>query len=170
MTSGSNTGIPLQSIVDSQRPPLRLQLKPNAPQTGYVDGAWWPRSRVLTDELSTLLDVLVPRLGPVARVAFAPNEWDPVTEADGRAIRLASLRPQEKNVIRVSGSDGRQITLLVVPPGVPARAGSGALMLAARPATTQRPADILAAAGLPVAAPRNNAMMRPRMRTRHAPR
>jgi hypothetical protein len=21
----------------------RLRLKPKAPQTGYVDGAWWPR-------------------------------------------------------------------------------------------------------------------------------
>ena len=155
--------------MEFQQQPLRLQLKPNAPPTGYVDGGWWPRSRVLTDELAVLIGVLTARLGPVIRVAFAPDEWNPVAEMDGRAVRLVALRPQEKNIIRVSGSDGRQVTLLVVPPGVPERAGHGAMLLAARPATTERPADILAAAGLPVMAQRNNRMMRPRLRTRHAP-
>ena len=30
---------------------LRLRLKPKAPRTGYVDGAWWPRSHDLAAEL-----------------------------------------------------------------------------------------------------------------------
>jgi hypothetical protein len=30
------------SIVPAQTP--RLRLKPKAPQSGYVDGAWWPHS------------------------------------------------------------------------------------------------------------------------------
>jgi hypothetical protein len=154
--------------MDSPRWPLRLRLKPNAPPTGYVDGAWWPRSRVLTDELAALIDMLTTRVGPVIRIAFVPGEWAPMAVETDRAIRLVALRPQEKNIMRVSGSDGRQLTLLVVPPGVPERAGYGAMMLAARPATTQRPADILAAAGLPVVAQQNNRMMRPRLRTRHA--
>jgi hypothetical protein len=34
---------------------LRLKLKPKAPTTGYVDGAWWPRSRDLSAELPALL-------------------------------------------------------------------------------------------------------------------
>ena len=29
----------------------RLRLKPKAPQSGYVDGAWWPRSDDLPAEL-----------------------------------------------------------------------------------------------------------------------
>jgi Family of unknown function (DUF5994) len=28
----------------------RLRLKPKAPQSGYVDGAWWPHSEDLTAE------------------------------------------------------------------------------------------------------------------------
>ena len=43
----------------------RLRLKPKAPQTGYVDGAWWPRSDDLTTELPDLLAVLSVRLGPI---------------------------------------------------------------------------------------------------------
>lgn len=155
MTSGSHTDIA----------PLRVRLKPNAPPTGYVDGAWWPRSRELTDELAALTDVLAIRLGPVVRVAFAANAWNPVAEVDGRAIRLTPLRRREKNVVRVSGSDGRQITLLVVPPEAPSEAARDAVLLAARRANPDLPADILAASGLlPLATQQKTS--RPRLRTR----
>jgi len=158
--------------VDSPRQLLRLRLKPNAPPTGYVDGAWWPRSRELTDELVALTDVLAVRLGPVVRVAFASAAWNPVAEVDDRAVQLTALRPQEKNIVRVSGSDGRQITLLVVPPEAPGEAGHDAIMLAARRANADGPADILAATGLrPVAAQQNvRKTWRPRLRTRRPQR
>jgi uncharacterized protein DUF5994 len=172
VTSGSHTDIASQATVDSPRPPLRLRLKPNGPPTGHVDGAWWPRSRDLTDELAALTDVLAARLGPVARLAFASEAWNPVADVDGRAVRLTALRPREKNIVRVSGSDGRRITLLVVPPEAPDEAGNDAVMLAARRANSDEPADILAATGLlPVAAqPNAHKPRRPRLRTRRAPR
>jgi len=167
--SGSHTGIALPITVDAPRP-LRLRLKPNAPPTGYVDGAWWPRSRELTDELAALTDVLSIRLGPVTRVAFTAAAWHPVAQVDDPAIRLTSLRPQEKNVVRVSGSDGRQLTLLVVPPEAPDEAGHNAVMLAARRANSDEPADILAATGLLPVAAQQNVHKRPRLRTRHPQR
>jgi Family of unknown function (DUF5994) len=169
MTSGSDTDITRQATVDLPRPRLRLRLKPKAPPTGYVDGAWWPRSRDLTDELAELTDVLAVRLGPVVRVAFAPSAWNPVTDVAGHPIQLAALRPQEKNVVRVSGSDGRQITLLVVPPQAPGQAGHDAVMRAARHANSDEPADILAANGLlPAAAQhKRRGNSRLRLRTRH---
>jgi hypothetical protein len=167
VTSGSHTDITdstAQATVDA---PLRLRLKPNAPPTGHVDGAWWPRSRALTDELAALTDVLTSRLGPVTRVAFAADAWHPVAVAD-RGVRLTALRPREKNIVRVSGSDGRQLTLLVVPPEAPAEAGHDAVMLAARRANSAEPADILAAAGLIPVVPQQKAhrAWRPRLRTR----
>ena len=55
---------------------LRLRLKPKAPRTGYVDGAWWPRSHDLAAELPTLVEVLAVRLGPVGRVAYSIGAWD----------------------------------------------------------------------------------------------
>ncbi|WP_157440265.1 DUF5994 family protein [Actinokineospora inagensis] len=158
--------------MDAPRPPLRLRLKPKAPPTGYVDGAWWPRSRELADELVALTDVLAIRLGPVARVAFDSAAWNPVADVDGRVIRLVALRPQEKHVLRVSGSDGRQLTLLVVPTEASDEAGHDAIMLAARRANSDGPADILAAAGVvPTAVQQNTrGVLRPRLRTRRPQR
>ncbi|TCO45923.1 DUF5994 family protein [Actinocrispum wychmicini] len=172
MTSGSHTDITHQATEDSPRRSLRLRLKPKAPPTGYVDGAWWPRSRELTDELAALTDVLAIRLGPVIRVAFASTAWNPVTEVDGQPIRLVTLRPQEKHIVRVSGSDGRRITLLVVPPEAATEAGRDAVILAARRANSDGPADILAAAGVvSVAAHQNtHSTLRPRLRTRRPQR
>lgn len=57
----------------ARHPPLRLRLKPSAPATGYVDGAWWPRSRDLTAELAALGEVLAIRL---ERVAYGLSAWD----------------------------------------------------------------------------------------------
>ncbi|MFC0114069.1 DUF5994 family protein [Kibdelosporangium aridum] len=172
MTSGSDTDLALQTTVDSPRPPLRLRLKPNAPPTGYVDGAWWPRSRDLAAELTALAEVLAIRLGPVVRVAFAAAAWKPVSEVDGRAIRLTALRSQEKHIVRVSGSDGIQLTLLVVPPEASGAASHAAIMLATRRANWDGPADILAAAGVVPVAPHQNkhGMLRPRLRTRRPQR
>ncbi|MFL6122246.1 DUF5994 family protein, partial [Actinophytocola sp.] len=56
--------------------PLRLRLKPKAAATGYVDGAWWPRSRDLAAELPALVTVLAVRLGRISRVAYALSSWD----------------------------------------------------------------------------------------------
>ncbi|ONI91903.1 hypothetical protein ALI144C_00470 [Actinosynnema sp. ALI-1.44] len=159
--------------MNAPRLPLRLRLKPKAPPTGYVDGGWWPRSRELADELTALTDVLAFRLGPVVRVAFSPAEWNPVDEADDLPIRLKPLCSQEKNIVRVSGSDGRQITLLVVPPEATDEAGHAAIMRAARRANADEPADILAASGVVLAdARRKNKrhVLRPRLRTRHPQR
>jgi len=48
----------------------RLRLKPKAPLTGFVDGAWWPPSEDLTAELPDLLSVLSVRLGPISRLTY----------------------------------------------------------------------------------------------------
>ena len=72
---------PQQAHTDVERhntPPEhtpRLRLKPKAPQSGYVDGAWWPRSDDLATELPDLLAVLSVRLGRIDRVMYNLNEW-----------------------------------------------------------------------------------------------
>ena len=53
----------------------RLRLKPKAPESGYVDGAWWPHSDDLTAELPDLLSAASVRLGPIGRVIYNVNEW-----------------------------------------------------------------------------------------------
>lgn len=55
----------------------RLRLKPQAPQSGYVDGAWWPHSEDLTAELPDLLAVPSVRLGPIGQMIYKLNEPGP---------------------------------------------------------------------------------------------
>ncbi len=52
----------------------RFRLKPTAHASGYVDGAWWPRSDDLTTELPGLIAVLSIRLGALPK-AISLSCW-----------------------------------------------------------------------------------------------
>ncbi len=65
----------------------RLRLKPKAPTSGYVDGAWWPHGDDLAIELPDLLAVLSVRLGPIDRVIYNVSEW---AEGPGQTARRAA--------------------------------------------------------------------------------
>ncbi|HYQ65043.1 DUF5994 family protein [Actinophytocola sp.] len=132
---------------------LRLRLKPKGPATGYVDGAWWPRSGDLTAELPDLAEVLAVRLGRVVRVAYALSSWDPAprrVEVDGGRTRLEGFTYQDKDIVHVTGSNGGRISLLVVPPETAEPAAHDAMMTAAHRDNADRPADILDVGGIPV--------------------
>jgi hypothetical protein len=96
----------------------RLRLKRKAPMTGYVDGAWWPRSDELPTELPDLLAVLSERLGAVARVTYNLAEWAKAPRRvpiGGRIIRLDGYHRQPHNTLGVLDAYGNNIVLLVVP-------------------------------------------------------
>lgn len=147
MTSGPQTnGRPASPSA------LRLRLKPRAPATGYVDGAWWPRSHDLTTELTALATVLAVRLGRIERVAYALSTWDVTPrrmDIAGRATRLEGFSYQDRNVVHVTGANGGRISLLVVPPELAKAAGHDAMMKAAHRGNADRPEEILAAAVVP---------------------
>lgn len=97
----------------------RLRLKPESAKTGYVDGAWWPRSDDLAVELPALLASVSGRLGPVRRITYRLGEWanapsDLVVE--GLAIRLEGHRNGTVNTIEMLGTRDRRLVILVVPP------------------------------------------------------
>jgi hypothetical protein len=130
---------------------LRLRLAPKAPPTGYVDGGWWPRSRDLTVELPALAHVLAIRLGRVTRVAFALEAWDhPPRQitVDGNTLRLEGFRSQDQYVVHLSGSDGKRLSLLVVPPEADMGDAHDAMIMAARRGNTDRPVELLAVGGI----------------------
>src|ERR1700689_81751 len=80
----------------------RLRLKPKAPNTGYVDGAWWPHSDDLLIELPDLLAVLSVRPGPIDRVLYNLTEWasaPPKLPIDGHEARLAGSNRQPVNTV-----------------------------------------------------------------------
>jgi len=118
------------------RPPdytPRLRLKPKAPPTGHVDGAWWPWSENLTKELPDLLAVLSVRLGPIHRVRYHSGEWAKAPAelaVDGRTVRLDGDRGQPINTLDVIGDQNR-IVLLLVSPDTEADVAHTAMMAAA---------------------------------------
>jgi Family of unknown function (DUF5994) len=114
----------------------RLRLKPKAPQSGYVDGAWWPRSDDLTAELPDLLAVLSVRLGRIDRVMYNLNEWVKAPRklaTGGRTIRLDGYRRQPINTVEVLGLNRNKIVLLVVPPHADPDQAHTTMMAAAGP-------------------------------------
>lgn len=131
---------------------LRLRLKPKAPATGYVDGAWWPRSRDLTTELGALADVLAVRLGRIERVAYALSTWDKApgrVQVNGFGARLEGFSYQDKNIVHVTGSNHVRISLLVVPPEMADPAAHDAMMTAGHRGNADRPEEILVGAAVP---------------------
>jgi hypothetical protein len=127
----------------------RLRLKPKAPTTGHVDGAWWPRSDDLSHELPDLLAVLSVRLGGIDRVMYNLAEWATVPRrltTGGRAVRLDGYTRQPASTLQVLGADGRdRILLLVIPPHSDPDAAHDAMMTAAAPGNTSSVDDLLAA-------------------------
>ncbi|ONI90579.1 hypothetical protein ALI144C_02535 [Actinosynnema sp. ALI-1.44] len=125
-----------------------MRLKPSESTVGYVDGAWWPRSRDLAAELPALVKVLAVRLGPVWRVVFAYTSWGDAPrriQLDGHSVRLDGFRSQDENVISVVSMDRQRIHLLVIPPDADKAASHEAMMTAAGRAQqllrTTRPAS-----------------------------
>jgi hypothetical protein len=131
--------------------PLRLRLKPPAPPTGYVEGAWWPRSRDLSEELPALAEALRVRLGAVSRVAYAQHGWDADPRrvlVEGHVVALEGFRTQQENTVHLTGTGGQRISLLVVPPAASDAAGRAAMTTAAGRGNTDHPEWILGLSGL----------------------
>ena len=114
----------------------RLRLKPKAPHSGYVDGAWWPHSADLAAELPDLLSVLSVRLGPIGRVIYKMNEWakPPAKFATGgRTVRLDGYRLQPVHTVEAVGFNHNKIVLLVVSPQADPDQAHAIMMTAAGP-------------------------------------
>lgn len=101
----------------------RLTICDKAPIPGAVDGAWWPRSGDLGDELPDLVSVLSRLIGPVRRVVYDPASW---TSAPSRiihrndAVAVDSYRLVASDTIYLVGSHSRDALLYVIPPDLPA--------------------------------------------------
>lgn len=124
------------AIVPASTP--RLRLKPKGPQSGYVDGAWWPHTDDLTAELPDLLAVLSVRLGRIDRVLYHLDTWARVPRklvTGGRTVRLDGYRGQPVNTIEVLGLDGDRdrVALLVIAPGTDPDDAHTIMMRAAQP-------------------------------------
>jgi len=104
--------------------PVRLALA--GPGTGLhrIDGAWWPRSHDLCDELPALLTALNARWGCITRVTVDSAMWLASPRRMALADRVVHLNwcgttAGRHTVCLLSYGVGR-CDLLVVPPETPA--------------------------------------------------
>lgn len=137
---------------------LRLRLKPLAPASGHLDGAWWPRSRDLAAELPALADGLADRLGAVTGVVYAATFWGTApnrVELGGRVVVLEGLAALDTDTVHVRGVGRRRVDLLVIPPDATDTAADRAMTRASAADDTHLPAAILADAGVRTAPPWN---------------
>jgi hypothetical protein len=115
---------------------LRLRLKPAHQRSGFVQGAWWPRSTQLLTELPPLMAALSLRLGRIKRVVYDENNWAPASlrmEFRGCSVILEGLSDQSPNTVSVIGEQFGRLVLLVVPPDTDPTRAYTMVMTAARP-------------------------------------
>ncbi|WP_345035701.1 DUF5994 family protein [Streptomyces sannanensis] len=101
-------------------PPARLSLTPASPVPGRLDGAWWPRSRDLSRELTALAAALDSAWGRITRVAVNPAHWPVIPRkvpVDGHTIHVGWFADEQDphQIIILSYTFGR-LDLLVIPP------------------------------------------------------
>jgi len=125
----------------------RLRLKPKAPQSGYVDGAWWPHSDDLTTELPDLLAVLSVRLGRIDRVLYKFGDWAKAPakfDSGGHPVHLDGYRTQPPNTVEILGLNRDRIVLALVAPDTDPDRAHARLMAAATPDDASSVDDLLA--------------------------
>ncbi|MFE6282615.1 DUF5994 family protein [Streptomyces sp. NPDC057877] len=107
----SPTGVLADGGHDSATPSSRSGSVSLRPFTTYLlDGAWWPRCRILAAESPALIPALTERLGPVTRIGLDRAAWDEMATrvtVDGRVVTV------DGRVVHVDGRvvhvDGRVV-------------------------------------------------------------
>jgi hypothetical protein len=127
---------------------LRLRLKPAHQACGFVQGAWWPRSTLLTAELPPLLAAISLRFGTIDRVQYHENDWSPTPQHINYGSVGVVLESSQgsANVISVSGQQFGKLTLLVVPPYTEATHAYNVVMTAASALDSSTPDQLLGVA------------------------
>jgi hypothetical protein len=139
----ATTDRPPLRIAPFRAPTARLALKTVSTSRGLLDGAWWPRSRDLTHELSALADVLDPLSGRITRIAVNATYWPALPSkvpVNGYVVKVGwfttELDPHK--ILLLSHTTGSW-NLLVIPPETNAPAAARLMAAASdstRPPTT----------------------------------
>jgi len=131
---------------------VRVRLRSEgAPADVAFDGAWWPRSRLLSVELPELVAALDSLGVRVERFTYAGEAWDepPARKVavGSRTVRTGAFRSMDLQLVSLTADGDRRLDLLVVPPEADALTGVRALRLAGLRADGSTPQRVLADAG-----------------------
>ncbi|MCX5042175.1 DUF5994 family protein [Aldersonia sp. NBC_00410] len=130
----------------------RVMLKPAAPATGAVDGAWWPRGRELAAELPALFAAVSERLGRVVNVTYRFDGWDGAPTRmlfDGNGIKLSGYHYQAADTVSIGGRGRRRLTLLVVAAQTDPETARAILSAAAVSGNTSTTGELLGVVTMP---------------------
>ncbi|MFF3987910.1 DUF5994 family protein [Streptomyces sp. NPDC001797] len=115
--------IPFTPAVGDRAPsssPLRLTLAPAGAPPALIDGAWWPRSRNLTEQLPALVECLDPLWGRITRIAVSRTFWPVIpgeVPAHGHMVRVGwSNAGQDPHELLLLSYRFGCWSLLVIPP------------------------------------------------------
>ena len=134
--------------------PARVAFRQPVSDSGYIDAAWWPRTRDLAAELAPLLDGLWSAGRDITRVTYLLDSWDPAPRrmvvGGGRTVRLGGFRTGSRDTIRLTDASRRErIDILVVAPDTDPRLAECVMTLASQADNPHRPEEILTiAAGM----------------------
>ena len=133
--------------------PLRLQLTAPGVRPGLLDGAWWPYSRDLAQELPPLLAVLDSLLGRITHITVHREAWPSIPSRIPAVKHIARLGwfdvEQDPDTICLLSYDVGRWDLLVVPPTATAADAARAMDAACRADDTTSSSDLVAAMGQP---------------------
>jgi hypothetical protein len=147
MTSRSH---PVETT-DLPSPAARIRLKPRSDHRGMVDGAWWPRSRDLTQELPPLIAALEkePGWGPIHHVTVNVRMWPDIVKkvpTGNHIVRMGWFDAEQDphDICLLSLRQHGRWDLLVVPPQLDPAAALRLMVTASTPGTTQTASALLA--------------------------
>jgi hypothetical protein len=128
----------------------RVSFRQPVSASGYIDAAWWPRSRDLTAELPALLDVLWTAAREITHVTYNVRAWEPAPRrllVDGRRVRLGGFVTGDPHVVELIDAWGRErVDLVVIPAETDPDVAERALRLAGVAESPYRADEILARA------------------------
>ncbi|WP_245659241.1 DUF5994 family protein [Streptomyces ochraceiscleroticus] len=127
-----------------------LRMETTSKRTGTFDGAWWPRSRDVEDQLSGLITALTARLGPLARVGLDASAWDQTPGhlvILGHMVRIDWSAVSDSTMI-VTRGDQDHFLFLVIPPGTASSPARAAMAMAVRDDNDAPAEQIFAATGV----------------------
>jgi Family of unknown function (DUF5994) len=131
----------------------RISLRQPVTEAGYIDAAWWPRSRDLAAELPALFDALWTAYRDVDRVSYNLPFWEPTPRRmhiDERVVHVRGYHIQDPLVLTVfDPAEDEHIDILVVRPEADADFAERVLRLAGGVGSIERPDRILRLAAMP---------------------
>jgi hypothetical protein len=131
----------------------RVSFRQPVSSDGFVDAAWWPRSRDLQAELPALLDVLWTAGRDVNRVSYNLAAWAPAPRrlpVAGRLVRLGGFRRQDPLMISLVDAWRRErVDILVIDPATDPDVALRALAIAGRAGSTESAERIMEIAAQP---------------------